>query len=248
MRASGAKGLPFSMPMDASRPSVSGSIAAAGSSCTTSLTSSKKEKSIAWMVLNALPETLTKFVAGGIGRLRQRIDAQALLDVGHRRLRVALHQKAARAEEVAEGGRPEDVIPVGHVARVIRGQEQEPAALALVGTGIAQVGDVVEPEVVDQAQRVGRALDDDRAVLEVEPGHRVDALGVAGEEQRARVHQRLEDEHGLVVGAEVAKGLALRVLATRPAWRSGTPARRAGSRGCRRPSARSRRRESRRRT
>jgi len=40
MRASGANGLPFSMPMDAKRPSVSGSTASAGSSCTTALTSS----------------------------------------------------------------------------------------------------------------------------------------------------------------------------------------------------------------
>ena len=37
----------------------------AGSSCTTSLTSSKNEKSIAWMVLNALPVPLMNFVSGG---------------------------------------------------------------------------------------------------------------------------------------------------------------------------------------
>ena len=65
MRSSGAKGLPFSMPMEASTPSVSGSSASFGSSCTTWLTSSKKVKSLAWMVLNALPETLMNFIGGG---------------------------------------------------------------------------------------------------------------------------------------------------------------------------------------
>ena len=65
MRASGAKRLPFSMPIDASSPSVSGSIASFGSSCTTWLTASKNEKSIAGIVQNACPETSTKFIAGG---------------------------------------------------------------------------------------------------------------------------------------------------------------------------------------
>ncbi len=65
IRASGANGVPFSMPIEASSPSVSGSIASAGSSWMTSFTSSKNEASIAWIVLKAFPDTLTKFVAGG---------------------------------------------------------------------------------------------------------------------------------------------------------------------------------------
>ena len=43
--------------------------------------------------------------------------------------------------------------------------------------------------------------------LRVEPGDRVDAFGVGGEKQRARVHQRLEDDDGLIVGTEAAHRL-----------------------------------------
>jgi hypothetical protein len=49
---------------------------------------------------------------------------------------------------------------------------------------------------------VRRHLDDQRAVLRVEPAEGVDGLGVRREEQRARVQQRLGDQHRLVVGAE----------------------------------------------
>ncbi|MNR25275.1 hypothetical protein D3C85_1424140 [compost metagenome] len=62
IRSSGAKGLPFSMPMEANKPSVSGSIAALGSSCTTSFTSSKKLKSSECIVLRDFPEAFTKVV------------------------------------------------------------------------------------------------------------------------------------------------------------------------------------------
>ena len=106
-----------------------------------------------------------------------------------------------------------DVIAGARERAVVAGrQEQEAAALAFIGPGVADVGDVVEPEVVDQAQHVGRALHHDRAVLQVEPGERVDALGVGGEEQRSRIHQRLEDRHRLVVRAEAPQALALRGL------------------------------------
>ncbi len=68
IRASGLKGLPFTMPIAASWPSSSGLEEVAGSICTNSLIISKYEKSFGGMVLNDFPLASTNFV-GGIGGL-----------------------------------------------------------------------------------------------------------------------------------------------------------------------------------
>ena len=124
------------MPIAASSPSVSGSIAAFGSSCTSWLTSSKNEKSIAWMVFMGSPETLTNVTAGGSRGLSQGVDAHLSLDGVHGWRGVALDQEAAQRQEVAEGLGPVDVVPlVGQRTFVAGRHEQEPAALPVVGSG-----------------------------------------------------------------------------------------------------------------
>ena len=91
--------------------------------------------------------------------------------------------------------------PSGIVAVVARGDDEVLAALAPVGTGPAHVDDEPEPGVVDRARSAaGRDLDDGRAVaVEVEDAGRVDGVGVAGEEQRVRV-QQVVDDRDLVAG------------------------------------------------
>ena len=67
---------------------------------------------------------------------------------------------------------------------------------------------MAEEEVVEDAQGVGRALHHHRPVLQVQPGHRVDALGVGGQEQRPGVHQVFEDADRAVDGADFTEALA----------------------------------------
>ena len=66
MRSSGAKGLPFTMPTEAQKPSVVASTASVGSLCTTSFNISQKRKSAGATMLNGLPVMLTKVSAGGL--------------------------------------------------------------------------------------------------------------------------------------------------------------------------------------
>ncbi|MNL27007.1 hypothetical protein D3C87_1485710 [compost metagenome] len=65
MRASGAKGLPLTMPISAMGPINSGSRLVAGSCCTTSFNISKYEKSFGGMVFITLPEPSWNTVGGG---------------------------------------------------------------------------------------------------------------------------------------------------------------------------------------
>ena len=66
MRASGANGLPFLMPIEARIPTTSDSRKSSGSCCTTSFSSSKKVTSLAWTVLICMPEKFTNFCCGGL--------------------------------------------------------------------------------------------------------------------------------------------------------------------------------------
>ena len=65
IRASGANGLPLTIPTEASRPRISGFPASTGSVCTTSLIRSQYESSTGGIVLNDLWVASTKRVGAG---------------------------------------------------------------------------------------------------------------------------------------------------------------------------------------
>ena len=104
---------------------------------------------------------------GGVG-----VDLQLLLDpVDGRGGVVALvlvDERAAEQEHVV-GARVADVeAALGQRPVVARGDQQVGAALAAVRAGQAEVGDPAEPHVVDEAQGVGRGLQHQRALGQVE--------------------------------------------------------------------------------
>jgi hypothetical protein len=103
------------------------------------------------------------------------------------------------------------VVALGHLAIVAGRQDQELPALSPVRTGVAQVGHVTEPEVVEDAEGVRRALHHHRPVLQIEPGHSVDTLGVGCQEQCSRIHQALEDTDRAVDTSHLAQALTHRV-------------------------------------
>ena len=87
------------------------------------------------------------------------------------------------------------VVAVRYVTVVVRRQDQVLAALALVRTSGAHVAHVAEVHVVEDAQHVGRRLDDGRAVrLEVQEPPRVERGVVPGEDERLGVAHLLGDE------------------------------------------------------
>jgi hypothetical protein len=48
---------------------------------------------------------------------------------------------------------------------------------------------VLEPEVVDKAERVWRRLEDHRPVLDIDAKDVINGVGIGGEEQGLRIHQ-----------------------------------------------------------
>jgi len=146
-----------------------------------------------------------------IVRLRQRVDLGELPGALDGRPGIAVHQEAAPEKDIAERGRTEDEVTLGQVALEAGRQQQEFPALAPVRAGVAHVADVIEPVVVNDAEDVRRRLDDQRAVLQVQPHHAIDGLGVRRQEQRLRIHQRLHDEDGPIVGAQAAYAFAKRI-------------------------------------
>ena len=98
---------------------------------------------------------------------------------------------------------PQNVVAlVGNLAGVAGRQEQILAALALVGTGQAEVGDRALPEVVNEADtRPSRDLDDDRPLAEIDVHHAVDR-GVVGREPDALgVGEVVGDDQIVEIGA-----------------------------------------------
>ena len=109
------------MPIAASWPARSGSSASTGSSCTSSSTSSKNEKSLAWTVLKASSAMLTNSFSRGLVGLGERIDPRLL----HRR-----HApERAQHHPVRERRRAVDEVAVGLLALVAGRQEEVLAAL-----------------------------------------------------------------------------------------------------------------------
>ena len=156
MRSSGAKGWPFTMPMEAKRPTVSGSTQSAGSACTVWFSSSQKEKSFALIVLNCMPEVLTKVAFGA-----SPVSVVAwsgcrfvpCLHVVDRGLDVAvLHEGAEEEEERVGGGLLDEVALRRDVASVARRHEEVAAALAGIGACEAHVVHPAEVRVVHRAE------------------------------------------------------------------------------------------------
>ena len=116
-----------------------------------------------------LLETSWNFTALGCVASRQRVDLEVLLDVLDHGLVVALDREAAQHEPVAVGvgladmGALEVASNLSRTLTLVAGGQQEVlAALALVGSGVAHVRHVVEPEVVDDGQHVRRRFENDR--------------------------------------------------------------------------------------
>ena len=151
IRSSGANGWPCDDPdaRRAARP-VRGRARRRAPPATIVSTSSKKEKSLAWMPLNAR--------LGEVDELRLR-RIVGLRPAGRCAWSAGSSTPSERADDepVRVGRRLRDEVAVGDLAVVAGRQEQVLAALALVGPGDAHVGDVALPDVVDEAQRVRRA-------------------------------------------------------------------------------------------
>ena len=103
--------------------------------------------------------------------------------------------KAAPDHPIAVGRRAGDVIAIRNLAGIARREDQELATFSLVRARIAEIGHVLEPEIVDDPQHVRRRLDHHRLVTELQPGRHVDRGRVRREPQRLGIHQRLE-QHG----------------------------------------------------
>ncbi len=117
---------------------------------------------------------------GWVIRLVEAIDARPPGGLGGGG-RVALLEEATQPDEVAVGGRAVGEVALGQVALVVRWQEQEAAALSVVRPRETDVGDVVEPVVVDETEHACRRLDHDRPRAQVQPADRVHVLGVRGQ-------------------------------------------------------------------
>jgi hypothetical protein len=90
------------------------------------------------------------------------------------------------------------VVALGHIAFITGRQDQELAALALVGAGVAKVGNVMKPVIVDDAEDVRRRLDHHGLVAQFKPHRHVDAHRVRRQPQRLRIHQVFEHQDGRI--------------------------------------------------
>jgi len=77
-------------------------------------------------------------------------------------------------------------------------QDQKLAALALVRSGIAEVGNVMKPVVVNDAEDVRRRLDHHGLVAQFKPHRHLDAHRVRRQPQCLRIHQVFEHQDGRV--------------------------------------------------
>ncbi len=90
--------------------------------------------------------------------------------------------------EVGVGRRPHHKVTLGHLALIIRWQQQVLAALALVFAGRADIGHEQEVVIVQRPHDTGWHLEDRRAVLfQVKHDKGIEALGIACQNQGAGV-------------------------------------------------------------
>src|SRR5271154_3949533 len=143
-----------------------------------------------------------------VGSLRQRIAPHGLVKALDGWSGIAIDQKAAGKEGIAERSALKDEIALGYVSLVSRWQEEKLATLPLVRACVPHVGDVAEPEVVHNAEAVRRTFEHYRAFRQINPRHGVDGVRVRGQEERLRVHQRIENSERAVHSAGFAKAPA----------------------------------------
>ena len=91
-----------------------------------------------------------------------------------------LTRKPRQKKHIAVGLRADNKVAFRHFARVAGRQQQEFSALTLVGSGVADVPDVVEPEIINDAEHIRRRLDHQRAILQIEPHQIVDSSQCSG--------------------------------------------------------------------
>jgi hypothetical protein len=151
---------------------------------------------------------------GWIVLLGQRVDA-GLLHQGHRLGRIAGFLVAERPPEHEDvvGRALEAVVALRRLAFIVRRQDQVFAALALVGTHIADIGHGPVPEVVEDALLLGRHLDHGWAVrLQVDIAHGVDHVRIGRADDGLGTEPILPDDQDVGAGAE----LRFRALLHRP--------------------------------
>ena len=114
------------------------------------------------------------------------------------------HEAAIHDVVVVHRALQDVVALLGNLALVAGRHEKILSALALIGTGQADVGDRALPEVIDQADdRPGRNLDDDRPLAKIDVHHAVDR-GVVGREPDALgVGEVVGDDQIVEIGAQV---------------------------------------------
>ena len=128
-------------------------------------------------------------------RLGQRVDPQTLTEVPGRRIGQAVDEQTTHDQPVHSRRRPRHEVSVRNRAVVSGGQDQVLATGAAIRTRAAHVGDEPEPRVVDGGRAAtGWDLDHGGAVpLEIEDARDVHGVGVAGQEQRGRIQQSVQD-------------------------------------------------------
>ena len=174
--------------------------------------------------------------ARAVGARHVGIDLERLLDGLDRGLRIVVDEEGAAEQRDRCGGWPADEIAaLGQRPVIARRQQQIFAAEPAIGARRAEIDHPAEPQIVEQAERVGRRLDHHRAFGEIDVGEEIDGVGIGGEEQRVRIHQAREDQDALIVlDACVPECLCAPRRSRRRASRSGTPRRRAANRAGRR--------------
>ena len=130
-------------------------------------------------------------------RLRQRVDPR-LHDVRH--AAEGTHHQPVRVRRAAEREVPLGLLPL------IPGRQGDvlPAG-ASVRAGNPEVGEVTEPEVVNDAQRVRRVLHDDRSAAQIEEHRPIGRLRVRRQEERPRVGARICIPEHVPVHSDAAK-------------------------------------------
>ena len=134
------------------------------------------------IVFIVLADMETTLFGLGLSRWLHGYTRKLLDEVYRGRDVVVLHQAAIHDVVVVHRAPQHKVAFLGNLAGVAGRQEKVLAALALIGTGQAEVGDRALPEVIDEADtRPGRDLEDDRSLAKIDVHHAVDRGVVGGE-------------------------------------------------------------------